>query len=238
MSPFHKILNSILKKLIKPSSKIASDKDFFYEYWIGEGIDLKKYWDAYYGGNGYMKKFNRMECYVIEITFRNPNKDLPLYNFEPIYKTLKAYYHEIKKDILDDQEYNDSGPLFLYEVNRGSGIWTFLGELWYVLTLGTTLTEEKIKGQRIDNLDKKLKMLKEYFGDVNIRPELFNAFIEADTPLETQEALQNLFKERIEQVRISRRPFKGNIEDNRRDMLDLNPKQLESGSDNNPLENE
>lgn len=198
-----------------------SDDDFFYEYWIGKGIDLRKYWNAYRNGKGYMQKFTDMECYVLEITFETPPKHLPLFNLEPVYKTIKSYYHELKKDILSPNEYNSAGPLFIYEINRGSGIWTFLGELWYTLVLGTTLSEEKIKGQRLDNLEKKLRMLKEYFGDAFVRPELFENFMRADTPIETQEALQNIFAERIQSLKISKQPFTGQIDENRKDMLDL-----------------
>ncbi|NCI49001.1 hypothetical protein GWC95_03650 [Sediminibacterium roseum] len=207
------------------------NEDMFYEYWIGKDINLSKYWSAYKNGNGYMQKFENMRCYVFEITFETPSRNLPLFNLEPIYKTLKSYYHELKKDLLSENEYNSSGPLFIYEINRGSGIFTFLGELWYTLVLGTTLTEEKIKGQRIDNLDKKLRMLKEYFGEGCVRADLFEKFIKADTPIETQEALQNLFDEKIKAVRISRQPFMGEIEENRKDMIDL--KNIQSDHNDN-----
>lgn len=198
-----------------------NDSNYFYEYWIGKDVNLKKYWDAYKSGQGYMSKFSDMECHVIEITFDYPPKELPLFNLEPVYKTLKSYYHEIKRDILSKEEYNSAGPLFVYEINRGSGIWTFLGELWYGLVLGTSLTEEKIKGQQLDNLDRKLRMLKEYFGEENVRPELFDVFMRANTPIETQEALQNLFQEKIKTIRISKHPFTGEIEENRVEMIDI-----------------
>ena len=198
-----------------------NDDGFFYEFWIGEDINLKKYWTAYKNGQGYIQKFNDMKCYVLEITFETPSKHLPLFNLEPIYKTLKSYYHDLKKDILSNNEYGSAGPLFIYEINRGSGIWTFLGELWYTLILGTTLSEEKIKGQRLDNLEKKLRIMKEYFGEGNVRPELFENFMKADTPIETQEAVQSLFEEKIKTIRISKQPFTGEIEDNRKEMIDL-----------------
>jgi len=198
-----------------------NNSDFFYEYWIGKDINLKKYWAAYKDGKGYRDKFTDMQCHVFEITFDTPPKHLPLFNLEPIYKTLKSYYHELKKDILSRNEYGSAGPLFIYEVNRGSGIWTFLGELWYTLVLGTTLTEEKIKGQRLDNIEKKLRMLKEYFGDGNVRSELFENFMKADTPIETQESLQNLFAEKIKIIKISKHPFTGEIEENRKEMLEI-----------------
>lgn len=69
---------------------------FFFNYWIGEGTDLKKYWNAYYEGEGYKQKFLSMKCHVFEITFAKNEINLPLYNLEPIYKTLKSYYHDVK----------------------------------------------------------------------------------------------------------------------------------------------
>ena len=93
----------------------SNDDDFFYEYWIGKGINLRKYWSAYKGGQGYMRKFEEMQCYVLEITFETPLKHFPLFNLEPIYKTIKSYYHELKKDILSRDEYGSAGPLFIYE---------------------------------------------------------------------------------------------------------------------------
>ncbi len=64
-------------------------------------------------------------------------------------------------------------------------------------------------------------MLKEYFGEGNVRPELFKNFIKADTPIETQEALQNIFNEKIKSIRISKQSFTGEIEENRKEMIDL-----------------
>jgi len=196
------------------------DENFFYDFWIGRNSDLTKYWSAYKQGDGYKKKFSMMRCHVIEITFEKTSKNLPLFNLEPIYKTLKAYYHDLKRDLLSADEYGSAGPLFIYEINRGSGIWTFLGELWYLLILGTTLNEEKIKGQRLDNMEKKLKILKDYFGD-NVRPELFQEFMQSDTPAEMQQAMKDLFEEKITSIKISKSPVITSVEDARKEMINL-----------------
>ncbi len=195
--------------------------DFFYDFWIGKDSNLSDYWAAYQEGDGYKRKFSSMKCHIIEITFEKTSKELPLFNLEPIYKTLKAYYHDLKQDILSPDEYGSAGPLFIYEINRGSGIWTFLGEIWYLLILGTTLKEEKIKGQRIDNMEKKLKILKEYFGESNVRPELFQEFMNADTPNEMEQAMQNLFNERIKTIKISKSPIITSIDEAKKEMIDL-----------------
>lgn len=197
------------------------DDNFYYEYWIGKDIDLEKYWSAYFQGDGYKHKFLSMKCHVSEITFEVPNKNQPLFNLEPIFKTIKAYYHDLKKDCLSTQQYNSAGPMFIYEINRGSGIWTWLGELPYLLLYGTTLTAEQIKGQRIDNLEKKLKILKEYFGDRCVNPEIYQAFMNAQTPNQMERAMQNLFNERIKSIKISKNPVLVDVEDSKKEMIDL-----------------
>ena len=198
-----------------------------YEYWIGRNVNYRDCWEAYDSGEGYKMKFESMTSHVIEIEFENPTIDLPLFNQEAIYKTLKGYYHDLKRHCLSDSEYGSAGPLFLYEINRGSGIWTFLGELPYILLYGTTLTREKIIGQRLDNMEKKLRIMKEYFGN-GVRPELYDSFMEAKTPREIESAVERLFQERIRDIRVSEQPFKGNIEEVRQTLISLNEKLDES----------
>ncbi|MBS9461245.1 hypothetical protein LV716_07375 [Flagellimonas sp. HMM57] len=198
-----------------------------YEYWIGRNVNYRDYWEAYDAGQGYKMKFESMTSHIIEIEFENPTIDLPLFNQEAIYKTLKGYYHDLKKYCLSESEYGSAGPLFLYEINRGSGIWTFLGELPYILLYGTTLTREKIIGQRLDNMEKKLKIMKEYFGN-GIRPELYDSFMKAKSPREIESAVERLFQERIKDIRISEQPFNGNIEETRQTLISLNEKLDES----------
>jgi hypothetical protein len=89
------------------------------------------------------------------------------------------------------------------------------------LFLGTTLTEEKIKGERLDNLEKKLRILKEHFGEGNVFPELFEAFMKAGTPDEMESALQHMFQEKILDVRISKFPFITTVEEAKKEMISL-----------------
>ena len=194
-----------------------------YEYWIGKNVNYAEYWDAYDDGEGYKMKFESMRTHIIQIEFEEPTIDMPLFNQEAVYKTLKGYFHDIKKICLSKNEYSTAGPLFLYEINRGSGIWTFLGELPYILLYGTTLTKEKIIGQRLDNMEKKLKILKEYFGS-DVRPELYDTFMEAKSPREIEKAVNRLFQEKIRDIKISKRPFNGNIEETRKSLISLKEK--------------
>ncbi len=191
-----------------------------YEYWIGRNVRYTEYWNSYLSGGGYQTKFRSMETHAIEIQFENYSNDNPLFNFEVVYKTLKGYFHDLKRFCLSPEEYNHAGPLFIYEVNRGSGVWTLLGQLPYLLVYGTSLVNEKVIGQRLDNLHKKLEVLEKHFGD-EVRPELYQSFMSAKTPSEIEFALSRLFDEKIKDVRISKKPFKGDIKESRNNMISL-----------------
>lgn len=70
-------------------------------------------------------------------------------------------------------------------------------------------------------MEKKLRILKEYFGESNVRPELFQAFMQADTPDEMEQAMQNLFEERIKTIRISKSPIITSVADAKKEMIDI-----------------
>lgn len=55
------------------------DDNYFYEYWIGKGINLQKSWNAYHEGNGYEQKFSSMKCHVLEITFEKTSNGVITY---------------------------------------------------------------------------------------------------------------------------------------------------------------
>jgi hypothetical protein len=199
-----------------------------YEYWIGRDVDFRKVWNDYESGLGYIDKYHSMEVYLIRITFKQYSSDLPLFNHEAVYKTLKGYFHELKLQCLSQQEYNVAGPLFLYDVERASGKWSFLGELRHLILLGTTLTEEKIFGQRIENFQKKLQILRENFGDRYIYPQDFQNFMAANTGRDVQLALENLYMQGLIDVEISQEPFMGDIVQTKSRLVSLNRMQNET----------
>jgi len=181
------------------------------EYWIGRNVDYDGVWTAYDDGSGYIDKFWSMRAYALRITLTQPNQRAPIFNFEAVYKTFKGYFHDLKHACLSPDEYNRAGPLFIYSVDRGSGIWTFLGELRQLLLFGTTLADEQLMGQRISNLEKKLDILGRYFGNQALDHDAFAAFAEAKTPSDLDRALKKLFEQGLEKVEISKLPFTGDI---------------------------
>jgi hypothetical protein len=190
------------------------------EYWIGEGIDYDTLWDAYDDGIGYIDKFRSMDVHLLRITFAEPPSSLPLFNFEAIYKTVKGYFHDIKSTVLSEEEFATAGPLFLYRVDRGSGIWDFLGELRQLVMLGTTLSDEQAMGQRLANLEARIEFLRRHFGDA-VRPEDFEAFMNARTPRKLDKAFRRLTEQRIQSVELSQTPFTGSLSSVDEAMIEL-----------------
>ncbi len=191
-----------------------------YEYWIGKDVDYHGVWDDFENGSVYIRKFATMEVHLFRLTFEQYPINLPLYNHEAIYKTVKGYFHDLKKICLSPEEYGNAGPLFFYSVDRGSGIWEFLGELRQLVLLGTSLAEEKIIGQQLDNYARKLSILDRYFG-VAVRPKDFDIFMKARTPNELSYALRKLYAQRISRVEISQIPFRGNPTRSREKLIEL-----------------
>ena len=76
-------------------------------------------------------------------------------------------------------------------------------------------------------MGKKLKILKEYFGN-GVRPELYDSFMNARSPREIETAVNRLFQERIREIRVSKEPFTGNIEEAKETLVSLNEKLDES----------
>lgn len=191
-----------------------------YEYWIGKDVDYNRLWEAYEQGDGYIQKYVSMRVHLIRIKLRQQPKNLPLFNFEAVFKTIKGYYHDLKKTCLNPNEYSEAGPLFIYSVNRDSVIWEFLGELRQLLMLGTTLADEKTIGQKMDNLDKRMEFLKKHFGSA-VSPQDFQRFMEAKSPRALEKAVQRLIKQGIEKIEISKEPFKGDIKQIEPSLIDI-----------------
>jgi hypothetical protein len=191
-----------------------------YEYWIGENIDYDKIWDAYEQGEAYVQKYHSMRVHLFRLKLREHPQNLPLFNFEAVYKTIKGYFHDLKKFCLSSEGYATAGPLFVYGVNRGSGVWDFLGELRQLIMLGTTLADEKAIGQKLENMDKRIEILKKHFGGV-ISAEDFKQFMKAQAPWQLEKAFQKLIDQGIEKIEISKKPFQGDFKETERTLTDI-----------------
>jgi hypothetical protein len=191
------------------------------EYWIGKGIDYRRVWREFDDGAGYIEKFHSKKVHLIRITLSYPSKDLPLFNHEAVYKTIKGYFHDLKEACLKPSEYDEAGPLFLYSVDRGSSIWEFLGELRQLLLLGSTLADEKVMGEKLANVDKRIELFRKLFGNAAVSPQDFQAFMAAKTPRELDKAIHRLIEQGIQRIEVSAVPFEGNIEETRKSLIDF-----------------
>lgn len=190
--------------------------DTFETYWIGKGTNYNEIWSNYEEGlNTYSTKFNSMSVYLFRIKFKYPPSNLPLFNHEAIFKTIKGYFHDIKHLCFDEQTYNQMGPVFLYDIHRGSGVYDFLSELAPALILLWTLRKNIRLSAAIKNKDEILKFKKEHFP--NASDEVALGFNKIKTPEEldkiTAIAIKELNKQQIEEVKISKYPFNRNKPD-------------------------
>jgi hypothetical protein len=76
-----------------------------------------------------------------------------------------------------------------------------------LILFGTTLGDEKVVGQTLDNMDKKLSILSKYFSS-DVNPRDFAAFMRAKTAPDIQKAVQKMLKQRIKRVSISKEPVR------------------------------
>jgi hypothetical protein len=177
-----------------------------YDYWIGRDVDVAQAWRDYEAGEEYERKFYERTCHLLEIEF-DLQVGHPIFPFEAIFKTTKRYFHDLKRACLTASEYDLAAPLYFYGVERGSAVWQWLGELRQLLLFGTTLGDEKVVGQTLDNMDKKLSILHKYFGgDVN--PRDFQKFMRAKTAPDIETAVQKMLRRKIKRVSISTEPVK------------------------------
>lgn len=191
----------------------------FEEYWIGKGVDYLGAWDDFDRGGGYIEKFSLRTVHVLQLEFERHPEELPLFDHEAILKTVKGCFHDLKQQNLSHHEYNEAVPIFLYDIRRGSAVWNFLGELRQLLMFGTTLSDEKLKNQRLDNWDKKLAIL-DRFGQA-LSPDDAKKLMNADAPDEVDRAMKRLIRQGLKRVKISERAFDGDIDYAESNMIDL-----------------
>ncbi len=191
------------------------------DYWIGKGINIRDIWQDYDQGGGYIDKFHRMQTHLLQIRFGEPNGNLPLFQHEALFKTLKYFFHEVKRISFTTQHYEEAGPTFLYSVERGSGEYNFLVDLRQGLLYGTTLADQQLIGQGVANLEAKFNFIEKHFGMKNVYPDDFERFVRAKTPADLQEAALRIYSMKIKSVSLSLQPFNGQIEKTKGSLIDF-----------------
>jgi len=185
----------------------------FYEYWIGRDIDLENIWEIFDEGKGYIEKYKAREAYMLRLHFDGYSSDLPLFDHEAILKTIKGLFHDLKKECLTESEYDHFGPIFLYDVNRGSSILTFLAELkplvMFALGLAAAILWkwEELEGKNLDNLSKKIDIIKKLYphaSDLDVQN-----FIKALTFIGRNKVIERLAQQGLKKIEVSKSIFKG-----------------------------
>lgn len=184
----------------------------FEEYWIGKGLELEELWKSFESGGGYIRKFESIEPYLLRLTFENHPITAPLFDHEVLYKTVKGTFHDVKAECLTQQAYDAAAPIFLYRVERGSGIFEFLGELdpilTYVAALGAAMMYYRSAAQKDQDFDeKKWKFIRSEFP--RARDIEINAYMKAWTTWGRRRILHRLIKQGLHRIEVSKFSFDG-----------------------------
>lgn len=195
------------------------------EYWMGKGIDLDDLWRTYEEGNGYIDKVSSSELYLVRLTFSGPPQSIPLFDAELIYKTVKGTFHDVKEECFDHARYNKAAPIFLRRIDRGSGIFEFLGQFDPVITWvsaigGAMLLYRKIYSMDLESDHKKIEFLLSKFP--NASKGDISAYIKAWTTFGRRRILERLIEHGLEKVEISTSPVEPDPIGVSENTLDLN----------------
>jgi hypothetical protein len=196
----------------------------FEEFWIGKGIDLDRLWDEFAEGEGYVAKFSTAQVHMLRLTFEKHPKNLPLFDHELIYKTIKGTFHDVKAACLTPDAYDRASPIFLYRIDRGSAIYEFLAELTplvsYVATLGAAIAwygGVALKEQEL--IEKKLNILLSRFPTA---PDAYiEKYMKAWTPWGRERIINRLIREgHLARVEVSKKPISARGPTEKTEMID------------------
>ena len=185
------------------------------EYWMGIGLDLDQVWKDFDDGLGYIEKIGGSDLYLLRLTFSVPTNQLPLFNHEAIYKTVKGTYHDVKAECFTPDKYDSAAPIYLQSIRRGSGIFEFLGQLDPMLTwlvaLGAAAHGYRALLSKDQQIDKeRLMFIRENFPGASIKDEL--AYMKAWTTFGRRRVLHRLIDQGLSRVELSKDTVKPEIE--------------------------
>src|SRR2546428_2186051 len=94
------------------------------QYWMGKDLNLDALWRDFDNGAGYIQKIAASRLHILRLTVRSrtiPCACRPLTS-RLCSKRSKAPFHDVKAECLPPAAYDRAAPIFLYRVDRGSGI--------------------------------------------------------------------------------------------------------------------
>lgn len=200
----------------------------FYQYWIGRNIDYRSVWEDLDAGEGYISKFNASEFYLLRLSFQKYDLGSPLFNHEAVYKTVKGVFHDLKLENFSPEEYDSYGPIYLYELKRGSEDWFFLAQLRPALLMLSEIVRGFIASRKdfkeIGKADWEIAKIQDGIlaSHPNASQKDKDALIDAKTSSEIKKALKNLNRQGLARGAISKDPYSGEIGTSDVEMVEIN----------------
>jgi hypothetical protein len=178
-------------------------------YWIGKGIDLDALWRDYDNGSGYVEKVASTPLHLLRLTFDDHPIQLPLFDFEALFKTVKGTFHDVKAECLTREEYNRAAPIFLHRVERGSGIFEFLAPLdplmtWIVALGAAAMWYRKVLASDQEFDEKRLSFIRANFPNASTSD--IQAYMKAWTTFGRRRVLHRLIGQHLTRVEVSKSP--------------------------------
>jgi len=177
---------------------------------MGKGLDLDSLWRDFDGGAGYIQKVTSSSLHLLRLTFGEHPLDQPLFDHEVIYKTVKGTFHDVKAECFTEEAYDDAAPIFVYRIDRGSGIFEFLGQFDPLMTWVVALGSAAIGYRKILSIDqefdeKRLAFIRTNFPNANTSD--VQAYMRAWTTFGRRKVLHRLVGLHLERVELSSLPY-------------------------------
>lgn len=178
-------------------------------YWMGKNLDLDGLWRDFDAGSGYIHKVSGSSLHLLRLTFDGHPVRLPLFDHEVLFKTVKGTFHDVKAECLTPEAYDRAAPIFLYRVDRGSGIFEFLAQfdplITWVVALGAAAKwyqNLQAADQELD--EKRLAFIRSNFPKASAADT--QAYMKAWTTFGRRRVLQRLIGQDLERVEVSKSP--------------------------------
>jgi hypothetical protein len=130
-----------------------------------------------------------------------------LFDHEVLFKTVKGTFHDVKAECLTPKAYDESVPIFLYRVDRGSGVFEFLAQfdplMTWIVALGAAAMwyrKAVAADQKFD--DDRLAFLRKNFP--NIDTSETRAYMKAWTTWGRRRVLERLIDQDLQRVEMSK----------------------------------
>jgi hypothetical protein len=178
-------------------------------YWMGKDLDLEALWHDFDNGAGYIHKVNSSRLHLLRLTFGGHPLDQPLFDHEVIYKTVKGTFHDVKAECFTKEAYDEAVPIFVYRIDRGSGIFEFLGQFDPLMTWVVALGAAAAGYRKLLSVDqefdeKRLAFIRTNFPNASASDVL--AYMKAWTTFGRRKVLQRLVGLQLERVELSALP--------------------------------